>query len=219
MVNRIIALGPNILLIENNISGYALQLLAQAKIATAYNVKPSVVEAVARCAQADIYSSIDKLALSNFRLGKCASFDVKTFVSDEIPGRKKTFMFLSGCQKDLGCTIVLRGGDMNTLAVIKQITEMMVYVVYNLKLETCLMRDEFVIIPSSPTGPVDIHKSCSLATLSAERMEIQEKEKSEEENLSGAETAQSEDEEKPLANSAADLKIVHKADPPRTGGI
>ena len=165
MVNRIIALGPNLLLIESNISGYALQLLAQAKIATAYQVKPSVVEAVARCAQADIFSSIDKLALSTFRLGKCSNFDVKTFVSDDIPGRKKTFMFLSGCQKELGCTIVLRGGDMNTLAVIKQITEMMVYVVYNLKLETCLMRDEFVVIPSSPTGPVDIHRSGSLATL------------------------------------------------------
>ncbi|KAI5803877.1 hypothetical protein EDC01DRAFT_611391 [Geopyxis carbonaria] len=153
MVNRIVALRPTLLLVQKNISGLALQLLAQANIATAYLVKSSVIEAVARCAQADIFSSIDKLALSNFRLGKCASLDVKTYVSNDIPGRKKTFMYLSGCQKELGCTIVLRGAPMNTLAVIKQITELMVYVVYNLKLETCLMRDEFVVIPSSPTGP------------------------------------------------------------------
>ena len=153
MVNRILALRPTLLLVEKNISGLALALFAQANVATAYLVKPSVIEAVSRCAQADIFSSIDKLALSNFRLGRCTGFDVKTFVHSDIPGRKKTFMYLSGCQKELGCTIVLRGADMDTLARIKQITELMVYVVYNLKLETCLMRDEFVVIPSSPTGP------------------------------------------------------------------
>ncbi|KAI5858716.1 hypothetical protein BZA05DRAFT_329983 [Tricharina praecox] len=154
MINRIVALRPTLLLVEKNVSGLALALLAQANVATAYLVKPSVIEAVARCAEADIFSSIDKLALSNFRLGRCASFDVKTFVHNDIPGKKKTFMYLSGCQRELGCTIVLRGADNNTLAIIKQITELMVYVVYNLKLETCLMRDEFVLIPSSPTGPV-----------------------------------------------------------------
>ncbi|TGZ81862.1 hypothetical protein EX30DRAFT_395248 [Ascodesmis nigricans] len=153
MVNRIIALRPTLLLVEKNISGLALQLLAQANIATAHLVKTSVIEAVSRCAQADLFTSVDKLALSHFRLGKCASFDVKTFVSEDIPNRKKTFMFFDGCQKELGCTIVLRGADMSKLAVIKQITEFMVYVVYNLKLETCLMRDEFLVIPSSPTGP------------------------------------------------------------------
>lgn len=160
MVNRILSLRPTLLLVEKNISGVALQLLAQANVPTTYLVKPSVTEAVARCAQADICSSVDKLMLPNFRVGRCASFDVRTFVHHDIPGRKKTFMYLSGCPKELGCTIVLRGGDMATLAVVKQITEMMVYVVYNLKLETCLMRDEFVNIPSSAsTGivPVTVH--------------------------------------------------------------
>lgn len=157
MVNRILSLRPTLLLVEKNISGVALQLLAQANVATTYLVKPSVIEAVARCAQADICSSVDKLMLPNFRVGRCASFDVKTFVHDDIPGRKKTFMYLSGCPKELGCTIVLRGGDMATLAIVKQITEMMVYVVYNLKLETCLMRDEFVNIPSSaPSGTTPV---------------------------------------------------------------
>ncbi|RPB11349.1 hypothetical protein P167DRAFT_575362 [Morchella conica CCBAS932] len=149
MVARITSLRPTLLLVEKNISGVALQLLAQANVATTHLVKPSVIEAVARCAGADICSSVDKLLLHNFRVGRCASFDVKTFVHEDIPEKKKTFMYLSGCPKELGCTIVLRGGDMETLAVLKQITEMMIYVVYNLKLETCLMRDEFVNIPSS----------------------------------------------------------------------
>lgn len=154
LVNRIIALRPTLLLVEKNISGVALQLLSQANIVTAHLVKQSVIEAVARCAQADIFSSIDKLALPSYKIGRCASFDVKTFVHDDIPGRKKTFMYFSGCPKELGCTIVLRGGDMVTLATVKKITELMVYVVYNLKLETCLMRDEFVNIPSTPATRV-----------------------------------------------------------------
>ncbi|KAI9768688.1 MAG: 1-phosphatidylinositol-3-phosphate 5-kinase [Geoglossum simile] len=152
MVNRIVALRPQLLLVQRNISGLALQYLAEANVATAYNVKPSVLEAVSRCAQADIVSSIDILTLKSIRVGKCASFDLKTYVHKDIPGRKKTYVYFSGCPKELGCTIVLRGADMETLATMKKITEFMVYVVYNLKLETCLMRDEFVLIPSTTNG-------------------------------------------------------------------
>ncbi|KAI9773037.1 MAG: 1-phosphatidylinositol-3-phosphate 5-kinase [Geoglossum umbratile] len=152
MVNRIVALRPQLLLVQRNISGLALQYLAEANVATAYNVKPSVLEAVSRCAQADIVSSIDILTLKPIRVGKCAAFDLKTYVHKDIPGRKKTYVYFSGCPKELGCTIVLRGADMETLAKMKRITEFMVYVVYNLKLETCLMRDEFVLIPSTTNG-------------------------------------------------------------------
>lgn len=145
LVNRIAALRPHLLLVERNVSGLALEFLEQAAIATAYNVKASVLEAVSRCCQTRIISSIDKLAVKPVQAGKCASFNLKTYVSG---GRKKTYMFLSGCAKELGCTIVLRGDTNRTLAKIKSITEFMIYVVYNLKLETCLMRDEFALIPS-----------------------------------------------------------------------
>ncbi|KAH0563270.1 hypothetical protein GP486_002166 [Trichoglossum hirsutum] len=152
MVNRIVALRPHLLLVQRNISGLALQYLSEANVATAYNVKPSVLEAVSRCAQADIVSSIDILTLKPIRVGKCTAFDLKTYVHKDVPGRKKTYVYLSGCPKELGCTIVLRGADMETLAKMKKITEFMVYVVYNLKLETCLIRDEFVLIPSTTNG-------------------------------------------------------------------
>ena len=145
LVHRIAALHPQLLLVERNVSGLALEFLEQANIATAYNVKASVLEAVSRCAQTRIISSIDKLAIKPAQAGKCASFYLKTYVHG---GRKKTYMFLSGCPKELGCTIVLRGANNVALAKIKRITEFMVYVVYNLKLETCLMRDEFALIPS-----------------------------------------------------------------------
>lgn len=147
LVSRIAALRPNLLLIEKNVSGLALELLEKANIATAYNVKPSVLEAVSRCTQTRIITSMDKLVTTPAHTGHCGSFDVKTYVNN---GRRKTYMYISGCPKELGCTIVLRGANNDVLMSVKRITEFMVYVVYNLKLETCLMRDEFSQIPTSP---------------------------------------------------------------------
>ncbi len=145
LVGRIAAQKPHLLLVQRHVSGMALELLEKANIATAYNVKPTVLEAVSRCTQTRIIHSMDKLALQRGQTGVCESFDVKTYV---FSGKKKTYMHLSGCPPQLGCTIILRGAESNVLSKIKRITEFMVYVVYNLKLETSLMRDEFALIPS-----------------------------------------------------------------------
>ena len=149
LVHRIAALRPQLLLVERGVSGLALEFLEAAGIATAYNVKASVLEAVSRCSQTRIVSSIDKLAIMPIQASRCTSFSLKTFFFN---GRKKTYMYFAGCPKELGCTLVLRGGDENTLIKVKRITEFMVYVVYNLKLETSLMRDEFAMIPSYVTA-------------------------------------------------------------------
>ncbi|KAJ5574394.1 uncharacterized protein N7459_008821 [Penicillium hispanicum] len=148
LVSRIAALRPNLLLVENNVSGLALDLLERVGIATAYNVKPSVLEAVSRCTQTRIVTSMDKLLTTTIH-SDCTSFDVKTYVHN---GRKKTYMYVSGCPKELGCTIVLRGGNAEILGKVKRITEFMIYVVYNLRLETCVMRDEFAKLPTSSTN-------------------------------------------------------------------
>ncbi|KAI2630275.1 hypothetical protein GGS26DRAFT_558578, partial [Hypomontagnella submonticulosa] len=151
LVNRIIALRPQLLLTEKSVSGLALQFLSDAKISVAYNVKPSVLSAVSRCLETEIISSVDMLALPphQFQTGKSTGYEVKTFVNEEIPGRKKTYIFLASNQEDLGCTIALRGASTTILARLKRITEFMVYVVYNLKLESCLMRDSFIQLPTS----------------------------------------------------------------------
>ncbi|KAI9891764.1 MAG: 1-phosphatidylinositol-3-phosphate 5-kinase [Vezdaea aestivalis] len=147
-VNRIQEFQPTLLLVQDNVSGVALDYLDKAGIATVHNIKQSVIEAVGRCCRADINSSIEMLTLNQRPVGQSASFDIKTYVHKDIPGRKRTYIYLSGCAKELGCTIVLRGADVATLSKVKRITEFMVYVVYNLKLETCLMRDEYVSIPT-----------------------------------------------------------------------
>ncbi|KAL4956387.1 hypothetical protein BDW69DRAFT_158611 [Aspergillus filifer] len=146
LVSRICALRPNLLLVEKNVSGLALELLDRAGIATVYNVKSSVLEAVSRCTQTRIITSMDKLVTTPVT-SECGSFDVKTYV---YKGQRKTYIYISGCHKELGCTIVLRGGNGEVLAKVKRITEFMAYVVYNLRLETCVMRDEFAQLPTSP---------------------------------------------------------------------
>ena len=146
MVGRIANLKPDVLLAQKNVSGLALELLDKCRIATVFNVKPSVLEAVSRCTQTRVVQSMDKLSSQAGQLGTCESFEVKTFVSE---GRKKTYIYLSGCPPTLGCTIAIRGADRKTLAKLKRITDFMIYVVYNLKLETCLMRDEWAMIPTS----------------------------------------------------------------------
>ncbi|KAI6782367.1 1-phosphatidylinositol 3-phosphate 5-kinase-like protein [Emericellopsis cladophorae] len=143
VVQRITNLRPHVLLAEKGVSGVALQYLSEANIAVVYNVKHTVIEAVSRCAETEIVTSLDMLALP-VRVGRCANFEVRTFVNNDHPGRKKSYIFLSGCRPDLGCTIALRGTDQSHLGKIKSIVEFMVYVVYNLKLESSLLRDESV---------------------------------------------------------------------------
>ncbi|KAL2023649.1 hypothetical protein VTK56DRAFT_1806 [Thermocarpiscus australiensis] len=152
VVNRILNLEPHVLLVEKSVAGVALQYLSEANVAVAYNVKPSVIEAISRIVNMPAISSMDMLSLGA-RVGMCESFEVKTFVNNEIKGKKKTYIFISGCPKDRGCTIALRGASTEVLSRMKRITEFMVYVVYNLKLESCLMRDEFVQIPSELESP------------------------------------------------------------------
>ncbi|KAJ2971389.1 hypothetical protein NQ176_g7716 [Zarea fungicola] len=143
VVQRLAKLSPHLVLVEKGVSGIALQYFAELNISVAYNVKHTVIEAVARCAEADILSSLDRLALP-ISTGRCSNFEVKTFVNSSVVRRKKSYIFLSGCRPDLGCTISLRGADSAILSQVKYIVEFMVYVVYNLRLESSLLRDECI---------------------------------------------------------------------------
>ncbi|ODQ67458.1 hypothetical protein NADFUDRAFT_12892, partial [Nadsonia fulvescens var. elongata DSM 6958] len=144
LAKRIISLSPDIVLAGSTVNGHALDLLAKAGIAVAYNVKESVITKVARYTKADVIWSIDKLAV-NPKLGFCESFSVKTYRYKNVT---KTYFIFSGCAKQLGCTILLRGADERILSQVKMCVEFMVYVIFSLKLETSVLRDEFVLIPN-----------------------------------------------------------------------
>ncbi|KAF9570985.1 1-phosphatidylinositol-3-phosphate 5-kinase [Mortierella alpina] len=144
LVGRIMHLSPHIIVVEKTVSRLALELLLKHKVAVAYNVKPEVTEAIAHSTGAHLIASVDKLVKAP-RLGTCGKFEVKTFVHELIPNKRKSYMFFQDCPGNLFCSLVLRGGSMETLNRIKKVVQLMVWVSYNLKLETSLMNDQFAM--------------------------------------------------------------------------
>ncbi|CEI86898.1 hypothetical protein RMCBS344292_01322 [Rhizopus microsporus] len=142
LVGRIVALKPSLLLVKSTVSRFALEFLLKANIPVIHNVKHSVIEAVARCTEAAIVTSVDKLQ-HGVSFGRCGSFEIRTFMHEWIPNRRKTYLIFDDCSPELGGTIVLRGEKVETLKVIKRLIDFMVFVVNNLKYETSLLRDSF----------------------------------------------------------------------------
>ena len=154
IVNRILVLKPTVLIASSTVSGIALELFAQADLATMQNVKITALEAISRCTGADIVHSSNRLAL-NPTLGNCDLFTIKasTYSRSGPSGAsqiKKTLAYVSGCHLNLGGTILLRGPEIELLPVIKTITLFMAYCVYSLRLETSFFRDEFALMPITP---------------------------------------------------------------------
>jgi len=146
LTKRIIDVRPHIVLAERSASRIALEYLLEANISVARSVKMSAINQVARCTQADVVASMDRLALEP-RLGRCAEFQIQSFEHDLIPGRRKTLMRFEGCHRDYGCTIILRGADLETLRKVKVVTDFMALVAYQLRNEIILYSDEHNIFP------------------------------------------------------------------------
>ncbi|KAF9015759.1 hypothetical protein BDQ17DRAFT_1229974 [Cyathus striatus] len=146
LASRIAALRPHVVLVEKSVSRLALDALVKHNIAVARTVKPSAIKTVARMIQGDIFSSIDKLALEP-RLGHCGRFRIQTYDHPLIPGRRKTYMRFEGCNRDMGCTLILRGADIEILRRVKRVTKFLIFIVRNLKLETHLWKDSVITLP------------------------------------------------------------------------
>lgn len=152
LTKRVTDLRPHIVLVEKSVSRLALNFLFEAKVSVARGVKHTALKHVARVTRADVIGSMDRLALEP-KLGRCAELKVQTFEHPLIPGGRKTFIRFEGCDDELGCTLVLRGGDEETLRKVKRVTEFLITAVYNLRLEASLFYDEFNLFPSRPTEP------------------------------------------------------------------
>ncbi|RUP44557.1 hypothetical protein BC936DRAFT_149297, partial [Jimgerdemannia flammicorona] len=168
LVNRIVAFNPSIVILKSSVPRLALEFLLKANVTVVYNVKPSVIEAVARCTRAVIIHSYDQLSAGESHLGKCGMFTTKTYVHEWIPNRRKTFLVFDDCSPELGCTIVLRGGTEATLTEVKRIMDFMVFVVNNLRLESFLMRDQSAM-PGLNLGPIEDHGAGKEAGLADEK--------------------------------------------------
>ncbi|CAG5126011.1 unnamed protein product, partial [Candidula unifasciata] len=141
-VMKMVAYRPNVVVVEKSVSRLAQEYLLEAGITLLYNVKPSVMERLARFTQADIVPSIDGL-VSKPNMGFCHDFRLQTFT---LPNKEtKTLAVFDGCATHLGCTIVLRGGTPSELRRVKYILKFMTYTAYNSLLELCFCMDEFAM--------------------------------------------------------------------------
>ncbi|KAK3729009.1 hypothetical protein QZH41_011466, partial [Actinostola sp. cb2023] len=145
-VARVAALRPNVLLVEKTVSRLAQDMLLRYGITLALNVKPEVIERVARCTKADVLRSMEQL--SRPQLGTCHHFGVQKYILKN--GEAKTLMFFDGCPPELGCTVTLRGGNSLVLAKVKKIVQFLTYVTHSQKLEAAFLMDEFAM-PEDPS--------------------------------------------------------------------
>ena len=161
-VGRIATLQPDILLVEKTVSRLAQGFLLDADITLVLNVKPSVMERVARFTQATIVSSIDGL-VKQTTMGSCQHFYMRTH---QLPdGTTKSLMYFDGCAKNLGCTVTLRGTVlMPELRSMKNVLQFMTYAMYNARLESGFLFDELAA-PPDPASLTAVTSAYSPASI------------------------------------------------------
>lgn len=113
------------------------------------NVKPSVMERLARLTEADYNSLIDE-RFNSSQLGTCERFHVEDVALVDDRGRtySKALATFDGCQKHLGCTVLLRGGSRVELCAVKRILRLAIFFQYNRRFETAFLCNEFATLPS-----------------------------------------------------------------------
>ncbi|KAJ3715348.1 hypothetical protein C8R42DRAFT_725707 [Lentinula raphanica] len=148
---------PRIVQVTLALECYRVEGQEDYRITTSRHIGRKVVDVIPSPLPADLFSSIDELAPEP-RLGLCVRYQVQTFDHPLIPGRRKTIMRFEGCRPDMGCTIILRGGDLATFRK-SESRWFLTFGVRNLKLETHLRKDLVVTLPAfnrDATPPVKI---------------------------------------------------------------
>ncbi|KAI8970115.1 hypothetical protein BDF20DRAFT_979803 [Mycotypha africana] len=139
LISEIISLRPHIVLVAANVPRTIIDSLNKAKIVIAYNIKKQKLDAIARCTDATVFNYKNELWNAKTMLPtKCGSFETMTVMHEYLPNRRKTFLMFHECPKDRGATIILRGGDLKTLSIVKFIMNFMITVVNNINLEAQL---------------------------------------------------------------------------------
>ena len=140
LVNKVLALEPNLVIVERSIARIAQEMLMKNGITLVTNMKPSVINRIARSTRGHQLVSLDQL-FWEIQLGVCKKFYLKTFTISE--NQNKTLMFFEGCPPVLGCTVCLRGESRNELVKIKCIAKFLLLAAYNLQLENAFIMDTF----------------------------------------------------------------------------
>ncbi|OBZ82840.1 1-phosphatidylinositol 3-phosphate 5-kinase fab1 [Choanephora cucurbitarum] len=142
LVSKIVGLKPSVVLFSSNVSRSVIECLNKHKIVVAYNVKKQKLDAIARCTDAAVFNYKNELwNAKTIPPSKCGLFEPMTIMHEYLPNRRKTFLMFHDCPKERGATVVLRGGDLKSLHIVKFIMNFMVKVVNNINLEAQLRKE------------------------------------------------------------------------------
>ncbi|XP_074111998.1 1-phosphatidylinositol 3-phosphate 5-kinase fab1 isoform X2 [Cotesia typhae] len=168
-VARIMALKPDIVMVHRSVARLAQDRFRECGVTLVLNVKPSVLERVARCTGATIVNTIDAHLTTHVKLGTCQKFYLRNFPRDN--NSIKTLMYFEGCANaHLGSGIHLRGGSLVELKKVKAVMATMIFAVYSWRLENSFLMDEF----AKPPSPKDYFLNESLRRDSLKNSEEEE---------------------------------------------
>ena len=119
----------------------AQDLLVANGVVLIYNVKESIMQRLAKCLSTSVMKSIDSRLPAQARtpLGYCESFYIKEFQLDN--GCSKRLMFFSGCPPEFCCTVLIRGGTLAQLKVVKSVMRLFLLITYSTQLERAFLQD------------------------------------------------------------------------------
>lgn len=138
---------PDVMLVEKAVSRNVNEYVQKQGVTLVSDMNMHRLERIARCTGSPIISLQDVRTKTNL-IKQCESVNFKKFVEEHNltveDGRRssKTFLFLEGFPKPMGCTILLKGSTSETLKKIKRVLHFTVFAAYHLILETSFFADQ-----------------------------------------------------------------------------
>mmetsp|Transcript_46987 Transcript_46987/g.77981 ORF Transcript_46987/g.77981 Transcript_46987/m.77981 type:complete len:1540 (-) Transcript_46987:280-4899(-) len=148
VVDKIVNLKPDVLVVQKTVSRIAQDALRDAGITLILNVKPSIMDRLARSTGGHILRSPDYVENSLLKreqlLGYCKDFEVKHFKEGS---KRYTLMYFESSRTHRHGTICLRGAPKEILRSVKRVLRMAILVAHNLRLETKFLENECAMYP------------------------------------------------------------------------
>lgn len=169
LVSKIASMQPDVILVEKNVSRIAQDLIRDAGICLAVNVKSYVLQQISRITQSTILLSTEHVLTAN--LGVIGHFKVESFSG---PWGAKPIMYVAGCPRQLFASLVIRGAPDHVLSRVKSVLSFVTAATWNVKLENSLLVDEYATVKpgESPTGPMSTSWSVIFPMESEKKSEV-----------------------------------------------
>jgi 1-phosphatidylinositol-3-phosphate 5-kinase len=170
LVSKIASMQPDVILVEKSVSRVAQDLIRDAGICLAVNVKANVLQQIARISQSTILQSTEHVLTAN--IGVIGHFKIEAFNG---PWGSKPIMYIAGCPRHLFASLIIRGAPDAVLTRVKSVLAFLVNASWNIKLENSLLTDEYATVKSGAeisNGPMSTSWSVTVPTATEKKSEV-----------------------------------------------